>query len=59
MAMNGQSKPIAVDLGGPLFADGAGWPDVVATLPLADGFTTTYRNFNVNTAEGRAQAVSR
>jgi dipeptidyl aminopeptidase/acylaminoacyl peptidase len=49
MAMNGQSKPIAVDLGGPIFADGAGWPNVVATLPLAEGFTTTYRNFNVNT----------
>jgi dipeptidyl aminopeptidase/acylaminoacyl peptidase len=48
MSMNGQSKPVSADIGGPIFADGAGWPDVVATLPLAAGFTTTYRNFNVN-----------
>jgi hypothetical protein len=46
-SMNGQSKPIAVDLGGTLFADGAGAADVLARLPLADGYTTTYRNFDL------------
>ena len=45
--MNGQSKPIAVDLGGTLFADGAGAADVLARLPLADGYSTTYRNFDL------------
>ncbi|MCM2255126.1 MAG: S9 family peptidase [Vicinamibacteria bacterium] len=40
-------KPIAVDLGGELFADGAGAHDVLARLPLADGYTTTWRNFDV------------
>ena len=47
MTMNGQSKPIDAELGGALFADGAGTHNVIATLPLAEGYTTTFRNFNV------------
>ena len=47
LTMNGESKPIAVDLGGPLFADGAGSSNVIACLPLAEGYTATYRTFDV------------
>jgi dipeptidyl aminopeptidase/acylaminoacyl peptidase len=47
MEMGGQKRPIAVDLGGTLFADGAGSYHVLATLPLAEGFKTTFRNFDV------------
>jgi dipeptidyl aminopeptidase/acylaminoacyl peptidase len=47
MTMNGQERPINADLGGALFADGAGANDVVATLPLAEGYATSYRNFDV------------
>ena len=47
MAMNGQERPIALDLGGALFADGPGASDVIATLPLADGYTTTFRNLDI------------
>jgi hypothetical protein len=47
MTMNGQERPITADLGGALFADGAGANDVVAALPLAEGYTTTYRNFDL------------
>ncbi|HLA14071.1 MAG TPA: alpha/beta fold hydrolase [Gemmatimonadaceae bacterium] len=47
MSMNGQDRPISVDLGGVLFADGAGANDVIASLPLAEGYTTTYRNFDI------------
>jgi hypothetical protein len=46
-SMNGQSRPIAVDLGGVLFADGAGTAETLARLPLADGYTTTFRNFDL------------
>jgi dipeptidyl aminopeptidase/acylaminoacyl peptidase len=49
VSMNGQDKPVAVDLGGPLFADGAGDDQVIACLPLAEGYTTTFRNFDVQT----------
>ena len=45
--MNGEAKPVSVELGGPLFADGGGSHAVIATLPLAEGYTTTFRNFDV------------
>ncbi len=47
ISMNGQERPISADLGGALFADGAGADQVTACLPLADGYTTTFRNFDV------------
>ena len=46
--MNGQSKPIDVDPGGALFADGAGTYEVIASLPLADGYSLSFRNFDLN-----------
>jgi hypothetical protein len=47
MSMNGQDRPISADLGGVLFADGAGANDAIAALPLAEGYTTTFRNFDI------------
>jgi hypothetical protein len=47
MKMGEENKPVAVDLGGPLFADGAGSSQVIATLPLADGYTAAFRNFDI------------
>lgn len=47
MKMQGQSRPIAADLESGLFADGAGAHAVLATLPLAEGYTTAFRNFDV------------
>ena len=47
MSMNGQERPIAADVGGALFADGAGANDVIAALPLAEGYNTTFRNFDL------------
>jgi dipeptidyl aminopeptidase/acylaminoacyl peptidase len=46
-SMNGQDHAISTDLGGPLFADSAGAPQVIACLPLAEGYSTTYRNLDV------------
>ena len=45
--ISGQARPIAADTGGALFADGAGSYSVVGTLPLADGYSTTFRNFDL------------
>jgi dipeptidyl aminopeptidase/acylaminoacyl peptidase len=45
--MNGKSTPLAVDPGGALFADGAGAFEVIASLPLADGYSVSFRNFDV------------
>jgi hypothetical protein len=47
MNMNGQDRPIAADLGGPIFADAAASEMTIAALPLAEGYTTTFRNFDV------------
>lgn len=47
MNMGGQPRPIAVDLGGAIFADGGGAYDVIAALPLADGYSVSFRNLDV------------
>jgi dipeptidyl aminopeptidase/acylaminoacyl peptidase len=57
MSMNGQDMPISVDLGGALFADGAGKGQVIATLPLAEGFSTSFRNFDAMTQKVKLQQL--
>jgi dipeptidyl aminopeptidase/acylaminoacyl peptidase len=47
LSMSGQQKPLAADLGGPLFADGPGTFLSIAALPLKEGYSTTFRNFDV------------
>ena len=55
--MGGEPKPIAADPGGPLFADGsAAWMSL-ARLPLADGYTVTYRNFDVQKQKASLKQV--
>jgi hypothetical protein len=43
----GGDKPVAADLDGTIFADGAGANFVIGCLPLAEGYTTVYRNFDL------------
>ncbi|MCE1229650.1 MAG: S9 family peptidase, partial [Firmicutes bacterium] len=43
MTMNGNAKPIAGEVGGEVFADGAGDDAAIAALPLASGYTATFR----------------
>jgi hypothetical protein len=45
--MGGTDRDVAVDLGGPLFAEGPGAKQSISTLPLAEGYSTTFRNFDV------------
>jgi hypothetical protein len=45
--MNGEDEPFSVDLDGPLFADAAGAYLAIGCLPLADGYTTSFRNFDL------------
>jgi dienelactone hydrolase len=47
MAMGGDPKPVSVDLGGDLFADGAGAHEAIGALPLAEGYSAAFRNFDV------------
>jgi dipeptidyl aminopeptidase/acylaminoacyl peptidase len=47
MSMNGQDRAVSADLGGDLFADSAGAQQVIGCLPLADGYTAAFRNFDL------------
>ncbi len=47
--MGSQEVPVSRDAGGDLFADGPGSPQVVATLPLAEGYRTSFRNIDIQT----------
>jgi hypothetical protein len=58
MMMNGQQKPIQVDLGGPLFADSAGSMQSIAALPLVDGYRTTFRNFDLQSQKPKVMRLS-
>jgi dipeptidyl aminopeptidase/acylaminoacyl peptidase len=58
MSMNGQPKAIDVNLDGALFADGAGTYSVIASLPLAQGYTTSFRNFDVKTQQVNVKQLS-
>jgi dienelactone hydrolase len=46
-AVEGGDKPMSADLDGTTFADGAGANFVIGCLPLAEGYTTTFRNFDL------------
>jgi dipeptidyl aminopeptidase/acylaminoacyl peptidase len=49
LSMGGQDRPVAADLGGELFADSASQWSVIGCLPLAEGYTASFRNFSVQT----------
>jgi dipeptidyl aminopeptidase/acylaminoacyl peptidase len=57
MDVSGQAKPIAADTGGPVFADGAGTYDVLASLPLAEGYIATFRNFDLQKQKAALKQV--
>ena len=57
MTMNGQDKPINVDLSGPVFAAGPGSMQCIAALPLADGYTANFRNFDVQSQKEKLMAL--
>lgn len=44
---------VAVELGGPVFADGPGASEVIAALPLKVGYVTAFRNFDLQTQQPR------
>ncbi len=47
MKAGDKDRPVNVELGGPLFGEGAGAIQVLATLPLDQGYKTAFRNFDL------------
>lgn len=41
--------PVSIDIGGPLFADGPGMEQVIGCLPLAERYSATFRNLDLQT----------
>ena len=50
---NGQHKPIAIDLTGPIFADATGSMVTIGCLPLADGYSTVVRDWDIERLKER------
>ncbi len=56
MAMNGQDRPLNADVGGPVFAE-TGAQFSIAALPLADGYETVFRNFDLQKAKEKLMSL--
>jgi hypothetical protein len=44
-------QTVNTDMGGVIFADGSGGEDILAALPLAKGYSTEFRNFNIGSLQ--------
>ena len=51
MVMGENNTPIEQELSTPLFADGGGASQVMAQLPLAEGYSTFFRNYDMQTLQ--------
>ncbi|MEL7376739.1 MAG: S9 family peptidase, partial [Bacteroidota bacterium] len=51
MSMSGNENPIDQALDGPLFADGGGSNQIIAQLPLAEGYTVFMRNMDMQSMQ--------
>jgi transcription antitermination factor NusG len=58
MKMGTTEKPVSVDVGGPIFGDSPGAAQVIATLPLAVGYTTMFRNFDLQKQKPKVQRLN-
>jgi hypothetical protein len=47
MSMSGQDRPISSDVGGPVFAATGGGALWMTCLPLAEGYSTAFRDFDI------------
>jgi hypothetical protein len=48
---SGPDEPFVLDVSGPLFAGQAGSDATIGCLPLAEGYSTTFRNFDIEAQE--------
>ncbi|MBI1751379.1 MAG: S9 family peptidase [Acidobacteria bacterium] len=47
LAMGAEPKPFSIELGGQAFAEGSASQDSIAALPLAEGYSVTFRNVDL------------
>ena len=58
MSMNGQERPIKATLEGPLYGDAAGGQLAIGALPLAEGYSTVIRNFDIQKQKERLMKLA-
>ena len=58
MDMNGQKTAIDKAIDGAMYADGGGASLMLAALPLANNYVTTYRNFDMQTQAAKMMTLS-
>lgn len=58
MGMNGSENPIDVALEGALFADGGGANQIIAQLPLEEGYTLLFRNFDIQSQQAKVYKLA-
>lgn len=58
MAMGAEPKPVNFEVGGVLFADGAGSDEAIGCLPLAEGYSATFRNADMQKMKVSLKKVS-
>ena len=51
MKMNGQARPLSLDIGGESLGDGPGSGAVIGTFALADGYATSVKSVNLQTGQ--------
>ena len=52
--VEGKKAEMDMEIGGPVFADGPGYAQVIGCLPLAAGYKAVYRNFDIQKNKPRA-----
>ena len=57
MKLKSGDRPIAVDMGGPIFPEVAAAPSVLACLPLAEGYATAFRTYDVQNQKDKVMQL--
>ena len=57
MSVSGQDRPIDAVIEGALFADGAGSSQAIAALPLAEGYTAVFQNFDLQKSKAKTMQL--
>jgi len=53
----GKKSDIDLDIGGPVFGEGPGFAHVIACLPLEEGYSTVFRNFDLQKEKPKAMQL--
>ena len=57
LKMDGKKSAIDMAIGGPVFGEGPGYAQVIACLPLAEGYSAEFRNFDIQKQKPRAMRL--